>query len=119
MDRLGKPYVKGGESDEEGGYDTSGLVYACLIEVGESVSRKTSRDYAKMENWTLITSYDAFQPGDLLFFRDAPEGEINVVAICIGGGEMIYASSSRGEVIRCSYRTNYWQSVFAHARRVF
>lgn len=117
--KLGQPHAKGGESEEEGGYDTSGLVYACLQELGVKVSRKSSKDYALMEDWTKIDSYDALSVGDLLFFKNPADGEVNVVGICIGNGEMIYASSSKGEVITCSYQTNYWVGVFAHALRVF
>ena len=119
LEKLGKPYRKGGEGEEKGGYDPSGLVYACLREMGLSVSRKSSAGYAQIDSWILISSMDELEIGDLLFFTNETDGEINVVAVCVGEGKMIYASSSVGEVIQCAYETNYWRALFAFARRVF
>lgn len=42
---LGKPYVWGGESDKEGGYDCSGLVHAATNAAGVKLGRDTAQGY--------------------------------------------------------------------------
>lgn len=62
---LGRPYVWGGESMEEGGYDCSGLVYRVLQDCGFQVGRTTSQGYRKLGQ---KVSPQQKQKGDLLFF---------------------------------------------------
>ena len=62
---LGKPYVWGGESMEEGGYDCSGYAYNVLRDSGFNVGRTTADGYR-----SLGEKIDAAKrkPGDLLYF---------------------------------------------------
>lgn len=83
---LGKPYVWGGESDTEGGYDCSGFVYRALNDAGYSVARMTAYCYSKLGKE--ITK-GAQKEGDLLFFGTP----VTHVAIFLGNGKMI---ESRG-----------------------
>lgn len=83
---LGKPYVWGGESDTEGGYDCSGFVYRALNDAGYSVARLTAYCYSKIGKE--ITK-GMQKEGDLLFFGRP----VSHVAIYLGNGKMI---ESRG-----------------------
>ena len=62
---LGEPYVWGGESKEEGGYDCSGYAYNVLRDSGFNVGRTTADGYR-----SLGKKIDPSQkkPADLLFF---------------------------------------------------
>lgn len=62
---LDRPYVWGGESMEEGGYDCSGLVYRVLQDCGFQVGRTTSQGYRKLGR---KIPAEQKQKGDLLFF---------------------------------------------------
>lgn len=77
---LGKPYVWGGESDNEGGYDCSGFVYCALRDSGYKTSRLTAKGFSK-----LGTKCAGICKGDLLFFGSP----INHVAIALNSTLMI------------------------------
>ncbi|MBR0082247.1 MAG: C40 family peptidase [Clostridia bacterium] len=113
----GKPYLRSGTTEE--GFDPGGFVYYCLKTVGVKVSHRSSKGYAEQENWTKIDDLDAIEPGDLLFFRTGDNESVNCVCIYLGDGKMIYPSSGKGEVIVTKLHTNYWESAFVLARRVF
>ncbi len=80
---LGRPYVWGGESMEEGGYDCSGLVYRVLQDSGFQVGRTNSQGYRAIG--TKIPAGKR-KKGDLLFFG-SPE-RANHVSICDVNGKM-------------------------------
>ena len=83
---LGKPYVWGGESKEEGGYDCSGYVYNVLRDSGFKVNRSTANGYRSLGKE--ITA-DQKKEGDLLFF--GKNGKATHIAIYAGSG-MMYES---------------------------
>lgn len=87
MTYLGKPYVWGGESDAEGGYDCSGFVYSVLNKCGMKVPRTTAQGYS-----TLGKAVTNIQSGDLLFFGSSTK-RITHIAIAIDSTQMI---ESRG-----------------------
>lgn len=62
---LGDPYVWGGESMSEGGYDCSGFVYYVLNKCGIKVPRTTAEGYRKI---SAQISFNNALPGDLLFY---------------------------------------------------
>lgn len=62
---LGKPYVWGGESMEEGGYDCSGYAYNVLRDSGFPVGRTTADGYRKIGKQI---KEGERKEGDLLFF---------------------------------------------------
>lgn len=62
---LGKPYVWGGESMEEGGYDCSGYAYNVLRDSGFNVGRTTADGYRSLGK---KIDPDHRKPADLLFF---------------------------------------------------
>ena len=80
---LGKPYVWGGESESEGGYDCSGFVYSVLNKCGMKVPRTTAQGYSALGK--KVTN---IQSGDLLYFGKSTK-RITHIAIAINGTQMI------------------------------
>jgi len=99
---LGNPYVYGGTSLTEGA-DCSGFTMKVFEHFGISTGR-TSRDQADKGR---EISLSAIQPGDLLFYANGDY--INHVALYIGGGQVIHASTpQKGITISTAYyRTPY------------
>ncbi|MEG2542991.1 MAG: peptidoglycan-binding protein, partial [Christensenellaceae bacterium] len=109
--QLGKPYVLGAKGPSA--FDCSGLVYYCLNQSGYDIGYMTSGGWAN-SGYTHISSMDDLQKGDILTFKGH-------VGIYIGGGQMIDASSSEGQ-IRVSGdigSTAYWVNNWKGARRLF
>lgn len=80
---LGKPYVWGGESEAEGGYDCSGFVYSVLNKCGMKVPRTTAQGYSGLGK--KVTN---IQSGDLLYFGKSVRS-ITHIAIAINTTQMI------------------------------
>jgi hypothetical protein len=80
---LGKPYVWGGESEAEGGYDCSGFVYSVLNKCGMKVPRTTAQGYSGLGK--KVTN---IQSGDLLYFGKSVR-RITHIAIAINTTQMI------------------------------
>lgn len=99
---LGNPYVWGGTSLTNGA-DCSGFVLSVFAKYGVSLPH-SSRAQANMG--TSISSSE-LAPGDLVFY--AKGGTINHVAIYIGGGQVIHASSPKTgiKISNYNYRTPY------------
>ena len=85
---LGNPYVWGGTSLTKGA-DCSGYVLSIFGKYGYSLPH-SSRAQANMG--TKVTLAEA-KPGDLVFYSKG--GRINHVAIYIGGGQVVHASSPK------------------------
>lgn len=98
---LGNPYVWGGTSLTKGA-DCSGFVQSVYKKYGIKLSR-TSRSQAK--DGTKIKTSE-LKPGDLVFYGNSG-GTINHVAIYIGGGQVIHASSPKSgiKISKYNYRT--------------
>lgn len=92
----GNPYVWGGTSLTNGA-DCSGFTQAIFADFGISIPR-TSRTQATGGRRVSISE---IQPGDLIFY--ARNGTINHVAIYIGNGKVINASSPSTGIRICSY----------------
>lgn len=88
---IGKPYVWGGESMSEGGYDCSGALYNAANRAGYKVSRLTAQDYSTIGKKIPVGSQ---MPGDCLFFG-ASVNHITHCALYIGNGLMIESRGSR------------------------
>lgn len=80
---LGKPYVWGGESESEGGYDCSGFVYSVLNNCGMKVPRTTAQGYSALGK--KVTNV---QSADLLYFGKSTK-RITHIAIAINATQMI------------------------------
>lgn len=98
---LGNPYVWGGTSLTKGA-DCSGFVLSVFKNYGISLSHSSR---AQANEGTKI-SMDEAKPGDLVFYGNG-SGTINHVAIYIGGGQVIHASSPRTgiKISKYNYRT--------------
>ena len=89
---LGTPYVWGGESHAEGGFDCSGLVLHAYREAGIELPR-VSRDQARVGE--AVPSLDQAIPGDLVAFG-SPVDHIGIYA---GDGMMVVAPRT-GDVVK-------------------
>ena len=89
---LGNPYVWGGTSLTNG-TDCSGFTMSVYAHFGYSLSRTSA---AQSNNGTRV-SLDELQPGDLLFYNHG--SSIGHVAIYIGNGQIIHASTEKTGII--------------------
>ncbi len=132
MSALGTPYVWGGESYEEGGFDCSGLVQWAWAQLGVKVVRTAAEQFAATER---LDPADV-QPGDLIFFANTtPVGRqvgalagpqdggqsawvITHVGIYVGNGMMLHAPDV-GEYVRVDkLDTPFWRAHLAGYGRV-
>lgn len=97
---VGNPYVWGGTSLTNGA-DCSGFVQSVFKKFGVSLPR-SSREQVGVG--TKISLADA-KPGDLIFY--AKGGTINHVALYIGNGQVVHASSPKTgiRISNATYRT--------------
>lgn len=100
---VGNPYVWGGTSLTKGA-DCSGFVQSVFKHFGVKLSR-TSRTQVNDGKKVKISE---IKPGDLLFYTNG-SGTINHVAIYIGGGQVVHASSPKTgiKISKYNYRTPY------------
>jgi len=92
-DYLGVPYVWGGNTPK--GFDCSGFTKYVFAKNGVSLPR-TSREQARVGD-AVPLDYGAMLPGDILLFAEPGEA-VSHVAIYVGSGRIIHASSAAGEV---------------------
>lgn len=111
---IGTPYVWGGESLAEGGFDCSGFTQYVYRQAGVELNR-LSQDQAKQGDYV---SKSNLQPGDLIFSGFNGDGKINHVGIYIGSNQMIH-SPKTGDVVKVTdMSTPYWNSVYVISRRI-
>lgn len=98
---LGNPYVWGGTSLTKGA-DCSGFVLSVFKKYGVHLSHSSR---AQANEGTKISTSE-LKPGDLVFYGNG-RGTINHVAIYIGGGQVIHASSPKTgiKISKYNYRT--------------
>ena len=113
--QLGDPYVGGAEGPKS--FDCSGLVYYCLREAGSNRGRYNAAGYSQVSDWTKITKLSDLKRGDLMFFWSSKKHKIGHVAIYIGDGMMIDASSSNHKVVKRSAFSNWCKKEFRWGRR--
>jgi cell wall-associated NlpC family hydrolase len=93
--QLGWPYLWGGESRAEGGFDCSGLVDYAYAAAGHPFPGRPTA--AVLWRMGIPIPRDRLRPGDLTFLG-APSGDPYHVGLYAGGGIVIVASG-RGEPI--------------------
>ncbi|MFI0482489.1 C40 family peptidase [Actinomadura sp. 9N215] len=95
--RLGWPYVWGGESEAERGYDCSGLMQYAFAKAGIRLPR-VAADQARV-GW--VVPYGKAKPGDMLIWANDPTapGYISHIALYLGEGKML-AAPRRGTVVQ-------------------
>ena len=97
---IGNPYVWGGTSLTSGA-DCSGFTLSVFKKYGISLPHHAA---SQAQMGTKVSLADV-QPGDLVFY--AKNGRINHVAIYIGGGQVVHASSPKTgiKISSINYRT--------------
>jgi cell wall-associated NlpC family hydrolase len=107
--KIGLPYVWGGESDQEGGYDCSGLVQYAFGRAGIKMPR--TADIQAFTGWRL--PYSQAQPGDLLTWKNDPTfNGVSHIAIYLGNNKMVVARHT-GTLITIMpvYLQNFWGAI--------
>lgn len=102
MQFLGNRYVWGGTNPNTGA-DCSGFVQYVLRNAAGVSMNRTSREQAKQG--TAIKS-SQMRPGDLIFYGGS-SGSVNHVAMYIGNGQVIHASTAKTgiKISQWNYRT--------------
>ena len=98
---IGNPYVWGGTSLTKGA-DCSGFVLSVFKKFGVNLSHHSG---SQAKEGVKISASE-LKPGDLVFYANS-SGTINHVAIYIGGGKVIHASSPKTgiKISNYNYRT--------------
>jgi cell wall-associated NlpC family hydrolase len=109
--QKGLPYVWGGNGEEDGGFDCSGLTKAAYAAAGITLPRTAHTQYHAGPH---VPAGQPLLPGDLVFYGD-PNTKIHHVGLYLGGGLMVDAPG-RGQVVKVEpYR--YRGDDFAGATR--
>jgi cell wall-associated NlpC family hydrolase len=98
---LGVPYVFGA-ADPNVGFDCSGLTMYCYAQLGYGLPHSATAQAAV----TTDVPLNALQPGDLVFFGGPSYS--SHVAIYMGGGQIVHASSSAGQVTTGALYSGAW-----------
>ncbi len=110
---VGLPYLWGGTSSF--GFDCSGFTQLLYRRRGIGIPR----DSGPQSRWEGARSVDRaeLQPGDLLFFGEAPD-EISHTGMYIGDGEFIHATAHGTPAVQISRIDEpYWDELLVGARR--
>ena len=94
--QIGTRYKMGGQSPEKG-FDCSGLVRYVMSALDLQLPR-TAKQQAK-QGLAITRDTSRLLPGDLLTFGKTKKSAVSHVAIYIGDGKYIHASSKAGRVI--------------------
>lgn len=107
---LGVRYHWGGITPS--GFDCSGLVKYSYGKAGKPLPRTAAQMF-----YTKGYRVHSLQAGDLMFFAPNKASKPTHVAIYIGAGKMIMASSSKGVMV--TYTSNsYWKPRYVGAKRI-
>ena len=106
---VGNPYVWGGASLTSGA-DCSGFTMAVFANFGVSLPHYAA---SQLSCGTQV-SIDSLEPGDLVFFSSTG-GEIDHVAIYVGGGSIVHAANSKSGIC---YGSLNWMTPVAACRVV-
>ena len=117
--KIGSKYVRGAKGPNS--FDCSGFVYWCLKNAGVSTSYMTSIMWRSTSRFSRFTDMSSIQRGDILVFSGESDSAGHV-GIYLGGGKMVDASSSEGQVRQSSSVLSsggYWTRHFICAYHVF
>jgi len=111
---IGTPYVWGGASLNDGGFDCSGFTQYVFAQAGYTIARTSSQQAL---NGTLVNIAN-LKPGDLVFFSFNQNGIVDHVGLYIGNGKMINSPKTGDVVKTVDITTSYWQVRLVTARRI-
>ena len=104
--QIGMPYVSGGDSPSDGGFDCSGLTSYAWKQSGVTLPRTSSAQYA----WTERISQAELRPGDLVFYSSSGStSSITHVSLYIGDGKIVHARRP-GISLREDVLDTWWTS---------
>lgn len=114
--QLGKPYLWGGASPEQG-FDCSGLVFYAYNKILAAKLPRTANEMYHYRRATIVADRD-LRRGDLLFFHVHSREIADHMGVYLGNGEFI-ESPRTGETIRVSHLADpFWQAHYLGARRI-
>lgn len=108
--KLGCRYVRGAKGPDK--FDCSGFVYWCLKQAGVNQKYLTSSGWRSVSGYTKVSSIGSLRRGDVIVFKGH-------VAIAMGDGTMIDASSGNGKVVHRSCTGDWSYKNFICAWRIF
>jgi len=113
---IGTSYSFGGTS--KSGIDCSGLLYVSFKANGITNISRVAQEFARYGS--IIINTNNIQAGDLVFFTNTYKTSrlVTHAGICIGNGEFIHTSSSKGVIISRVNDPYYWRKKFLFATRV-
>ena len=122
---IGWPYVWGGETAAEGGYDCSGFVWAVYKRrhadapgLGDVLRGRTTYQMSGEVPKAQRIAFDSIQPADVLFFGakgpKSKPAQVDHMGLALGGGWMIHSSRYGVALVRLD---GWWLERFAWARR--
>jgi len=114
-DKLHAGYVRGAAGPNV--FDSSGLIYYCLKNSGQT-SPRTTESMSRVESWETV-SYSELRRGDLVFFMTGETSAVGHVGIYLGNHQFIHASTSQNAVVVSDLSDDYWKETFAWGKRVF
>ncbi len=117
FERIGAPYLYGGESESEGGFDCSGFVYNTLsIRMGYPMQR-VAADQCADENY-LYVPIEGLKPGDVIgWYESMGSTYVNHAGLYIGNGFFMHSTGTNGGV-SINALTGDRVKRFANGRRV-
>lgn len=112
LHRVGYPYSQALRDSGEY-YDCSSLAYYCWRDAGVNISYQgmttAAAEAQGLSEAEKVTSFDAMQPGDLIFYSTSHNGQymnITHVAIYVGNGKVVEALNTKYGVVFQDVRTN-------------
>ncbi|MBK5093507.1 MAG: C40 family peptidase, partial [Actinobacteria bacterium] len=118
--KIGAPYVWGGESDAERGYDCSGLTYYVLSTVLGYPMMRSADDQARDKRYATISRKELLAGDPIFFYKDATNdtsAPVGHAGMYIGQGLFIHSTGSNAGV-SVDRLTGYWDEKFAWGKRV-
>ena len=112
----GTRHVMGGLSRSR--IDCSGLLYVSFQANGITNIPRTAQDFARYGS--VILNGNEIMAGDLVFFTNTYRTSklVTHAGICIGNGEFIHTSSSKGVMISKINDPYYWRKHFLFGTRI-
>jgi lipoprotein Spr len=100
------------------GIDCSGLLYVSFQANGVTNIPRTAEEFARYGS--ILMNPNDLQAGDLVFFTNTYRTSklVTHAGICIGNGEFIHTSSSKGVMISKINDPYYWRSKFLFGTRI-